>query len=112
MHFTFGNIFSVLYAVCSYVCLSVFLYSSFFLPVFMGHMLPEINLIRKSSGNWTDQGGHGSYVRRRVDRMQNVISAKRQDREILLTSGNNMIDNQFSSQRYIQFMTGPDTTYP
>jgi len=30
MYFTFGNLFSVLYVVCSYVCLSVFLYSPFF----------------------------------------------------------------------------------
>jgi len=34
----------VLYVVCSYVCLSVFIFTVFLL-VFMGHMLPEINLI-------------------------------------------------------------------
>jgi len=45
MYFTFGNLFSVLYVVCSYVCLSVFFIFTVFLLVFMGHMLPEINLI-------------------------------------------------------------------
>jgi len=39
------NLFSVLYVVCSYACLSVFFIFTVFLLVFMGHMLPEINLI-------------------------------------------------------------------
>jgi len=35
----------VLYVVCFHVCLSVFFIFTVFLPVFVGHMLPEINLI-------------------------------------------------------------------
>ena len=49
MYFIFGNLFfSVLHVVCSYVRLSVCLFCNFFViffVVFMGHMLPEINLI-------------------------------------------------------------------
>ena len=45
MYFTFANLFSVLYVVCSYVCLSVFLYSLFFYQFLWVIMLPEINLI-------------------------------------------------------------------
>jgi len=45
MYFTFVNLFSDLYVVCSYICFSVFFIFTVFLLVFMGHMLPKINLI-------------------------------------------------------------------
>jgi len=36
MYFTFGNLFSMLYVVCSYVCLSVFFYIHRFSTSFYG----------------------------------------------------------------------------